>query len=272
MRNDASRHINFIAASRFQRNPCLKAPKQMSTSTNPYALGGWGSPLHQHARTSEETRPSSRFYTFRLVHPSTVHTGGAHPALIAPVDILNCIVLDPFGRRYLSTSTRDSRPSGSGRVHETDIPSIPEFADGVPVVKTIIHDDQGKIVGIVEWSDPVPVVEFKHVVDIPQKKSTDSFFIPAQSPPSDYNLFLGPARYIWSTSTESEHKLYSYDALSRPHLEAQVKQQSTGEVWLEIRERGIKRGLLDASFLATILVNCRFGVGTMELRVSRAPV
>lgn len=217
----------------------------MSALTNPYALGEWPSTPRQTFK-SEDPISSPSVVNFRVVHPSTLHADGA--SVIAPVDILNCVVLDPYGRKYLSTSTCEvSLPDPSGKTGGSEAVAI-----------TYIHDSQNKVVGQVEWCTPYPVVQLNHAVSIPRQKSTYVFFESDSTnvgpSPSNYSLFVNNTLHSWAKGNLGEYRLFSYDNLRQPVLQVEAMQKCTGELELALTEAGLKRGLVDASLIALLFV------------------
>ncbi|KAF6747524.1 hypothetical protein DFP72DRAFT_919529 [Ephemerocybe angulata] len=199
----------------------------MSFGTNPYALGGWSSAWPAPSSFSPK-RPT--FVTFRILHPSAKAVGPTN----APLDILNCVVLDPHARTYLTISTA-SRAS-----------------------VTSIQNAKGMVVGSVQWSaSPQPILESNNTVHI-QRQSSSAFLQPLGSR-TEFALAIDGRMYTWIVGAQDQ-KLYSFDASSgEVEVLVSVCRDYTGELVLSVAPVALRMGLLDASVLVLVLLCSGYG-------------
>ncbi|TEB25777.1 hypothetical protein FA13DRAFT_1738101 [Coprinellus micaceus] len=194
----------------------------MSALTNPYALGEWPSTPRRTFK-SEDPISCPSVVNFRVVHPSTLHADGA--SVLAPVDILNCVVLDPTGE---STSPR-ARVRSPCRT---------------PAGKT-----GGQRPWWARWNGVHHILSSSSTTRSQSKAKVDIRFLRVRFHKRrtlSLELFLA----LFHTTTSVN-----------PVLQVEAMQKRTGELELALTEAGLKRGLVDASLIALPVCIERFSEG-----------
>ncbi|TEB29122.1 hypothetical protein FA13DRAFT_691082 [Coprinellus micaceus] len=195
----------------------------MSSSTmNPFALGGWQAPGEQ----------ATSALTFRILHPS-----GEAGEVKGPVDILNCVVVDPHDCRYLTIGT-----------------SIPTRGMTIDPV-TSIQDTKGSIVARVEWpsSDSrYPFVQSDGDIKVPRQAS--NVFLQATVNPTMRSISIEGRHYTWVQDAQ-KFKLYSGgNGFQAAELLVTVTTQYTGSLSLSVSGAALEEGTLLLSILALVIV------------------
>ena len=183
----------------------------MSLFNNPFS--GWANAPLMGGSTSQThgSSPSLQlFLRFHLIHPAAE----SDPSTLAPLDILNCTVLDPHSRKHFVIST--SLPKPEGRF--------------IPMPMTYIQSQnaQRTVVGSVEWQNPYP-----NVASTVLPRQVLPAFMQMLSP-STVSFALQRCPYAWIKGDDTGD-LCCYDTGSNPQkVVAILSKEHSGAMVLSV--------------------------------------
>ncbi|KAK7462826.1 hypothetical protein VKT23_007403 [Stygiomarasmius scandens] len=141
-------------------------------------------------------------------------------------DLNNCVVMGPHQQPYMYITTDLRWPT-----------------------YTIFQDVQGEIIAFIEWQDH-PLVEIRDVVS----KCRVADWLSLAADRKSRIMFCGGSSYTWSPKNMC-FDLYSSEESSEPKFLARLsKGKST--MFLDIAGETLNLGLLDATIVATFLLQC----------------
>jgi hypothetical protein len=197
----------------------------MSLSNNPFS--GWASA----ALTGGSSVSLQSFLRFRIIHPAAE----SDPSTVAPLDILNCTVLDPHSRKHLVVSTMLPKPEGR---------FIP-----VPMTYIQAQNAQRTVVGSVEWQSPYPNV----ASSVLPRQALPAFM--QTLPSSTVSFALQGRPYAWLKNDDAAGDLVCYDTASNPQkVMAVLSKEHSGGMLLSVSPDVFQGGLLDSLVLTIVLI------------------